>query len=66
MKFKIYRYNPETDAKPYVQEYELDNVEPGTMLLAALLRIKDEQDQTPAILLPQKTVHCRQLPYVPD
>ena len=46
MKFKIYRYNPETDARPYTQDYELDNVEPGTMLLAALLRIKDEQDQT--------------------
>ena len=46
MKFNIYRYNPETDKKPYVQDYELDNVEPGTMLLAALLRIKDEQDQT--------------------
>jgi succinate dehydrogenase / fumarate reductase, iron-sulfur subunit len=46
MKFKIYRYNPETDAKPYQQEYELADVEPGTMLLAALLRIKDEQDET--------------------
>jgi len=46
MKFKIYRYNPETDKKPYIQEYELDNVEPGLMLLAALLRIKDEQDET--------------------
>jgi len=46
MKFKIYRYNPETDKKPYLQEYVLDDVAPGTMLLAALLRIKDEQDQT--------------------
>ena len=46
MKFKIYRYNPEKDAKPHVQEYELENIEPGTMLLAALLRIKDEQDET--------------------
>ena len=46
MKFKIYRYNPETDKKPYVQDYELENVAPGAMLLAALLRIKDEQDQT--------------------
>jgi succinate dehydrogenase / fumarate reductase iron-sulfur subunit len=46
MKFKIYRYNPETDAKPYVQDYELNDVQSGTMLLAALLRIKDEQDQT--------------------
>ena len=46
MKFKIYRYNPEKDKNPYVKAYELDNVEPGTMLLAALLRIKDEQDET--------------------
>ncbi len=46
MKFKIYRFNPENDTKPYVQDYELDNIEPGTMLLAALLRIKDEQDET--------------------
>lgn len=46
MKFKIYRYNPEKDAKPHVQDYALENVEPGTMLLAALLRIKDEQDET--------------------
>lgn len=46
MKFNIYRYNPEKDKKPYLKEYELENVEPGTMLLAALLRIKDEQDET--------------------
>ncbi|MDT8282257.1 MAG: succinate dehydrogenase iron-sulfur subunit [Gammaproteobacteria bacterium] len=46
MKFKIYRFNPETDEKPYVQAFELDDVEPGMMLLSALLRIKDEQDET--------------------
>ena len=46
MKFKIYRYNPEVDAKPYMQDYELEDIEPGMMLLAALLRIKDEQDET--------------------
>ncbi len=46
MKFKIYRYNPETDTQPRVQQYELADVEPGTMLLTALTRIKDEQDQT--------------------
>lgn len=46
MKFKIYRYNPEVDAKPYMQDYELEDIEPGVMLLAALLRIKDEQDET--------------------
>jgi len=46
MKFKIYRYNPEKDKKPYIQDYELGDVEPGMMLLAALLRIKDELDET--------------------
>jgi len=46
MKFKIYRYNPEKDTKPYIQSYQLDDVEPGMMLLTALLRIKDEQDET--------------------
>lgn len=46
MKFKIYRYNPEIDSEPYVQEYVLDDITPGMMLLAALLRIKDEQDET--------------------
>jgi succinate dehydrogenase / fumarate reductase iron-sulfur subunit len=46
MKFSIYRFNPETDSKPSMREYELDDIEPGTMLLAALLRIKDEQDET--------------------
>ena len=46
MKFRIYRYNPDTDAKPYVQEYELTDIEPGMMLLAALLQIKDTQDES--------------------
>ena len=46
MKFIIYRYNPEQDKKPYLKEYELADVGPGTMLLTALLRIKDEQDET--------------------
>ena len=36
MKFKIYRFNPETDKKPYIQQYELDDVEPGTMLLMGM------------------------------
>jgi len=46
MKFKIYRFNPETDSKPRTQFFELENIAPGTMLLTALLRIKDEQDET--------------------
>ena len=45
MRFNIYRYNPDVDAKPYIQDYELKDVEPGMMLLAALLKLK-EQDET--------------------
>jgi succinate dehydrogenase / fumarate reductase, iron-sulfur subunit len=44
MRFSIYRYNPEVDEKPYMQDFELE-VPPGTMLRDALLRLK-EQDET--------------------
>lgn len=45
MRFNIYRYNPDVDAEPYYQDYELKEIEPGMMLLAALLKLK-EQDET--------------------
>jgi succinate dehydrogenase / fumarate reductase iron-sulfur subunit len=45
MRFSIYRYNPETDAKPYMRDYELDIEAEGKMLLDAILLIK-EQDET--------------------
>ncbi len=45
MRFSIYRYNPETDAKPYMQDYELDIEAEGKMLLDAILLLK-EQDET--------------------
>jgi len=45
MRFSIYRYNPETDAKPYMQDYELAIEPEGMMLLDAILMIK-EQDET--------------------
>ncbi|CAK0763328.1 succinate:quinone oxidoreductase, iron-sulfur cluster binding protein [Gammaproteobacteria bacterium] len=44
MRFSIYRYHPEIDAAPYMQDYDLV-VEPGMMLLDALLRLK-AQDET--------------------
>ncbi|HKK06431.1 MAG TPA: succinate dehydrogenase iron-sulfur subunit [Gammaproteobacteria bacterium] len=44
MRFSIYRYNPETDAAPRMQDYELAEVEPGMMLRDALLRIKAEDE----------------------
>ena len=47
MLFSIYRYNPETDAKPYMQDYDLDlNLCNGVMLLDALISIKDNLDET--------------------
>jgi succinate dehydrogenase / fumarate reductase iron-sulfur subunit len=47
MKFSIFRFQPENDPKPYMQEYELPDSEvvPGMMLLAALIRLK-EMDET--------------------
>jgi succinate dehydrogenase / fumarate reductase iron-sulfur subunit len=45
MRFSIYRYNPETDSKPYMQDFELDIAPEGKMLLDAILMIK-EQDET--------------------
>lgn len=45
MRFKIYRYNPETDKKPYMQDYVLEKTKPGMMLLDALLLLK-EQDSS--------------------
>ncbi|MDH5573780.1 MAG: succinate dehydrogenase iron-sulfur subunit [Gammaproteobacteria bacterium] len=39
MKFLIYRYDPESENKPYMQEYELETT-PDMMLRDALLKIK--------------------------
>lgn len=40
MRFSIYRYNPERDSAPYMQEYVLDQIEPGMMVLDALKKLK--------------------------
>ncbi len=45
MRFSIYRYNPETDAKPYMRDYQLDIDASGKMLLDAILLLK-AQDET--------------------
>ncbi len=44
MYFSIYRYNPETDPSPYMQNFELSKaeIEPGMMLLGALLKLKEK------------------------
>lgn len=47
MRFSIYRYNPETDKKPYMQDYDLDTVANNCyMVLDALLAIKNTLDDT--------------------
>lgn len=47
MRFSIYRYNPETDSKPYMQEYDLDTAANNCyMVLDALLAIKNTMDDT--------------------
>ncbi len=45
MRFRIYRFNPEQDKKPYMQDFELQKITPDMMLLDALLLLK-EQDPT--------------------
>jgi len=49
MHFSIYRYNPETDTKPYMKEYVLDPKEcRGKMLLDGLSSIKRAAQSSPA------------------
>lgn len=44
IKFSIYRYNPESDRKPSMQAYELEEDCGAIMLLDALLLIKQQDD----------------------
>jgi succinate dehydrogenase / fumarate reductase, iron-sulfur subunit len=44
MKFRIYRYDPETDAKPYMKDYDIAMEPTDRMLLDALIRIKSVDD----------------------
>lgn len=44
MKFKVYRYNPDADAKPYMQNVEVKLEATDRMLLDALIRLKEQDD----------------------
>jgi succinate dehydrogenase / fumarate reductase iron-sulfur subunit len=44
MLFRIYRYDPDKDAKPYTKEYEIELKSTDRMLLDALTRIKEMDD----------------------
>jgi len=43
MRFKIYRFNPEVDKAPYMQDFTLD-VTPDMMLRDALIKIKEDDE----------------------
>ena len=49
MKFSIYRYNPETDAKPRMQDFDITPPPEAKMLLDALVHIKAEEDDSLAV-----------------
>lgn len=44
MKFSIYRFDPDTDDKPYMQDYDVALTDADQMLLDALVRIKAEDE----------------------
>ncbi len=44
MKFSIYRYDPEKDAKPRMQDYTLADDPSCVMLLEAMMRLKAQDD----------------------
>src|SRR3990167_3295695 len=45
MKFSVYRYDPEKDKEPYMQEYDIEIKDKGIMLLTAIEMLR-EVDQT--------------------
>jgi succinate dehydrogenase / fumarate reductase iron-sulfur subunit len=44
MKFRIYRFDPDKDAKPYLQDYDVPLESTDRMLLDALMRLKAIDD----------------------
>ncbi len=44
MRFSIYRYNPDVDKKPRMQDYDIPLESTDRMLLDALMRIKEHDD----------------------
>ncbi len=42
MRFSIYRYNPDNDKKPFMQDFFLENIDNSLMLRDALLLIKEQ------------------------
>ncbi|MGE8547502.1 succinate dehydrogenase iron-sulfur subunit [Alcaligenes sp. WGS1538] len=49
VKFEIYRYDPDKDERPYMQKLEVELQPTDKMLLDAILRIKNEVDDSVAL-----------------
>ena len=49
VKFSIYRYDPEKDKKPYMQNLSVDLAETDRMLLDALIKVKSSVDDSLAL-----------------
>lgn len=49
VKFEIYRYDPDKDERPYMQKLEVELLPTDKMLLDAILRIKNDYDDSLAI-----------------
>ncbi len=49
VKFEIYRYDPDKDERPYMQKLEVELQPTDRMLLDAILRIKNELDDSLAL-----------------
>ena len=46
MLVSVYRYNPETDAKPFMQDYQIDIPEGKDLMVLDVLNLLKEQDST--------------------
>lgn len=44
MRLSIFRFNPEHDSKPYMQDYEIETAATDRMLLDVILRVKEQDD----------------------
>jgi succinate dehydrogenase iron-sulfur subunit len=44
VKFRIFRYDPDKDAKPYMQDYDVQLDPHDRMLLDALVRVREQDD----------------------
>ena len=44
MRFSIYRFNPDVDKKPYMQDVDIQLEDSDHMLLDALMRMKERDD----------------------